>query len=160
MKRTPMKRTPFKRKPRIEGPTAEREPKPWAPGLKSLVRGTYATTTKAVAIPKHDYIRSESLMKAYRLIPCQNCGKDDGTVCGAHSNWAEHGKGRGIKADDNRCASLCFTCHGMLDQGSILGASERFALWSIAHIKTVAELLRRNLWPKGVPVPNTARTGQ
>lgn len=107
------------------------------------------------AIPKHQYVRSEALMRAYRLIPCQNCGKDDGTVCGAHSNWGEHGKGKGIKADDNRCASLCFTCHGILDQGSILSHAERYAIWTIAHVKTVRELLARNLWPKGVSIPET-----
>lgn len=93
-------------------------------------------------------------MKAYRLIPCQHCGKSDGTVCGAHSNWSAHGKGKSIKADDNRCASLCFTCHSMLDQGSVLGASERMAMWFTAHVKTVRELVRLNLWPEKVPVPS------
>jgi hypothetical protein len=120
---------------------------------KSLHRGSYAPAPTQPA-PKRDYIRSEALMRAYRLIPCQHCGKDDGTVCGAHSNWQAHGKGKSIKADDNRCASLCFTCHGMLDQGSILGGPERAALWWIAHLKTVAELQRRGLWPAGVPVPS------
>jgi hypothetical protein len=121
---------------------------------RGLNRGTYAANDPKPPAPKHEYIRSEALMRAYRLIPCQNCGADDGTVCGAHSNWAEHGKGRSIKADDNRCASLCHTCHGMLDQGSILGRAERMALWWNAHIKTVGELQARSLWPERIPIPD------
>jgi hypothetical protein len=105
-------------------------------------------------IEKRAYVRSAALMKAYRLIPCQNCGTDDGTVCGAHSNWAVHGKGKSIKADDNRCASLCSTCHTELDQGSRLTEDERKAMWWAAHQDTVQELLERRLWPKGVPVPD------
>lgn len=120
---------------------------------RSIHKGTYAANDSHVALPKRDYVRSEALMKAYRLISCQNCGADDGTVCGAHSNWAKHGKGRGIKADDNRCASLCSVCHGELDQGSIMGRAEREALWSIAHAKTIRELVARGLWPKGIEVP-------
>jgi hypothetical protein len=121
--------------------------------LKPLARGSYSGTTAAAA-PKRDYVRSPALMKGYRQIPCQNCGKDDGTVCGAHSNWAEHGKGKSIKASDDCCASLCFTCHGELDQGALMGASERYALWTNARAKTVRELVRLGLWPESVPVPN------
>ena len=65
--------------------------------------------------PKHQYIRSPALMKAYREIPCQHCGIEDGTVCGAHSNRGADGKGRSIKADDNKCASLCYRCRAELD---------------------------------------------
>jgi hypothetical protein len=107
-------------------------------------------------IEKRVYVRSPALMHAYRLIPCQNCGRDDGTVCGAHSNWAVHGKGKSMKADDNRCASLCWVCHSLLDQGSRLTEDERKAQWWGAHVKTVMELAARGLWPPGVPVPNIA----
>lgn len=106
--------------------------------------------------PKHDYVRSAPLMKAYRAIPCQHCGRDDGTVAGAHSNWGVHGKGKGIKADDNRAASLCSTCHvPLLDQGSRLSRTARMALWWRAHVRTVRLLLARGLWPAGVPIPDT-----
>lgn len=90
--------------------------------------------------PKTQYIRSPALMKAYRLLPCQHCGADDGTVCGAHSNWSEHGKGRGIKASDDKCASLCFACHSWLDQGSGDGYEKR-AMWDAAHTKTHEALI-------------------
>lgn len=162
MKRSPLvRKTPMRR----HEPTYSRERHPlmepegdlalMAPALprvQSLRKAVYGGTS-GQAVPKREYIRSEALMRAYRLIHCQHCGRDDGTVCGAHSNWGEHGKGKSIKADDNRCASLCFTCHGMLDQGSILGRAERQALWAVAHQKTVRELTARGLWPAGVPVP-------
>jgi hypothetical protein len=77
-------------------------------------------------------------------------------VCGAHSNWAVHGKCKSKKADDNRCASLCWVCHSLLDQGSRLTEDERKAQWWGAHVKTVMELAARGLWPPGVPVPNIA----
>lgn len=102
--------------------------------------------------PKHRYIRSPELMKAYRVLPCQHCGKDDGSVCGAHTNFGG-GKGRAIKADDNLCASLCHTCHMMLDQGRTLTKQQRIDLWTDAHKKTVPELVRRGLWPDDVPRP-------
>lgn len=90
--------------------------------------------------PKTAYVRSPALMKAYRLLSCQNCGADDGTVCGAHSNWAEHGKGRGIKASDDKCASLCFTCHSALDQGNASKELKR-DMWFRAHTKTIDGLI-------------------
>ena len=74
--------------------------------------------------PKHDYIRSKELMRNAREIPCQHCGADDGTVCGAHTNWGG-GKGKSVKADDNLIASLCFDCHAELDQGKTLDKEQR-----------------------------------
>lgn len=106
--------------------------------------------------PKREYVRSDAMMKAYRLLPCQHCGKggEDAGVCGAHSNWAVHGKGKSIKADDNRAASLCWECHWMLDQGSALNEAEKMTLWWRAHVRTVRRLQALGLWPDGVPVPD------
>lgn len=104
--------------------------------------------------PKHQYVRSKKLMEAYREIECQNCGRDDGSVCGAHSNMSQHGKGRGIKSSDLYAASLCHVCHSALDQGSHLSRMDRETLWSNAHRKTVREMLKRGLWPLDVEVPD------
>jgi hypothetical protein len=101
------------------------------------------------ARPKHQYVRSDKLMQAYRKIPCQHCGIDDGSVCGAHANGAKYGKGRGIKASDDRCASLCHACHMALDQGRTMTRTEREAMWEAAHIKTVDALKVLGLWPAG-----------
>lgn len=98
------------------------------------------------ARPKFQYVRSKKLMEAYRTIPCQHCGRDDGSVAGAHSNYAEHGKGRGIKASDDKCASLCSRCHTLLDQGYSLTAIEKREMWEAAHLKTVDELTKRGLY--------------
>lgn len=105
--------------------------------------------------PKTEYVRSPKLMQAYRKIPCQACGIDDGTVVGAHANTAAMGKGRGIKASDQFAASLCHRCHAEVDQGRTMSRTERERVWSDAHVKTVSELVRLGLWPDSVPIPKT-----
>ena len=100
------------------------------------------------ARPKFQYVRSNRLMRAYRMIPCQNCGAFDNTVCGAHSNWAEHGKGRGIKASDEFTAALCQKCHTELDQGARLSKEQRRMLWQMAYQKTVNKLKGQGKWPE------------
>ena len=102
--------------------------------------------------PKHQYIRSQELIRNARELPCQHCGADDGTVVAAHSNWGA-GKGRSIKCDDNHIASLCFTCHAEIDQGKTLTKKQRQELWFEAHLKTVIKLVGLGLWPKDVPFP-------
>ena len=106
-------------------------------------------------IEKRYYVRSKKLREAYRLIPCQNCGREDGTVCCAHANWAIFGKGGSVKASDDCAASLCFTCHSELDQGAGLSREERKALWWAAHVKTLKLLSDLGLWPAEIPVPDT-----
>jgi hypothetical protein len=99
-------------------------------------------------------VRSRLLLEACRALPCQHSGVRDGTVVAAHSNWAEHGKGKGIKADDNRVAALCYAVHMELDQGTRWTRQERRQIWWDAHVKTVRELIRIGLWPLSVPVPD------
>lgn len=91
---------------------------------------------------KFNYVRSAKLMEMYRTIPCQICGRIDGTVCGAHSNQQKHGKGRGIKASDIYCASLCSTCHFEIDFGKQDREFKRNA-WDNAHEKTKIELQKK-----------------
>lgn len=59
------------------------------------------------------------LREIARLLPCQNCRAEDGTVCAAHSNQSEHGKGNHLKAHDAFHAALCNKCHTWLDHGSV-----------------------------------------
>lgn len=101
--------------------------------------------------PKRQYVRSKRLLVAYRLIPCQHCGAQDGTVVAAHG-WGA-GRGGAVKADDNKCASLCFACHSELDQGRLWSKSQRKAIWEAAHLRSVAKLVESGLWPKDIPVP-------
>lgn len=100
---------------------------------------------------KHQYVRSQKLLKLVAGLACQNCGIDNG-VQAAHTNWGG-GKGRGIKADDNLVAALCLKCHYEIDQGAHLSKNERQEMWSKAHQKTVDELVNNNQWPKDVPIP-------
>lgn len=99
------------------------------------------------AVEKFDYVRSKPLMDVYRRLPCQWCGHTVGVV-GAHSNWAEHGKGRSVKASDIYCASLCFACHADLDSGRSMDADERRHLWDVAHMRTMNALIALS-WEPG-----------
>lgn len=139
-----MKRTGFRR------PERERPPVPAYRLVRACQAGGPVT---AKPVRKFEYVRSKPLREACRLIPCQHCGADDGTVVAAHSNWAEHGKGKSIKASDIFVASLCSICHHQLDQGLLWSGEERKAVWTAAHKKTVALLNERGLWPEGVPQP-------
>jgi hypothetical protein len=96
-------------------------------------------------------------MQAYRWLACQHCGIDDGTVCGAHSNWAVHGKGKSIKASDDRCASLCAMCHHDIDQGKHLSEQERKSIWWQAHVRTIHLLRCMGVWPRDICPPDTSR---
>ena len=140
----------------------EIERKPAAPCRidPSLWRQASSLAPAASApIEKHNYVRSKKLREAYRLIPCQHCGKDDGTVCCAHSNFSVHGKGAGIKADDSRAASLCAACHvPILDQGSKLSREDRRSMFWSAHVRSVRELVSRGLWPQDVAIPDVSKS--
>ena len=89
--------------------------------------------------------RNKKLLEVARLLPCQHCGIEDGTVVAAHSNQLRDGKGRGLKSSDVRIASLCFRCHAEIDQGSKLSKVARIEMWEQAHRATIGELFERGL---------------
>jgi hypothetical protein len=101
---------------------------------------------KKAVIPKFSYYRSKKHLMNVAGLPCQNC-YIEGQTQASHSNWAEHGKGRGIKASDEFTAALCQTCHFELDQGARLNKEQRRYLWDMAYQKTVNKLKAGNLWP-------------
>jgi len=108
-----------------------------------------------VTIAKTTYVRSKKLLERARLIPCQICGCEDGSVVAAHSNQAKHGKGRGIKASDVYIASLCYDCHTMIDQGAGLTREQKNRSWDMAHLNTVWALVYHDFWPMEIPLPDT-----
>ena len=61
----------------------------------------------------------------------------------AHSNQLKHGKSMGAKAHDWAIASLCFTCHSELDQGSKYNKETRMAVWDKAFERTLHLLWER-----------------
>jgi hypothetical protein len=89
--------------------------------------------------------RNAKLLKEVAKLPCQHCGLDDGTTVAAHSNQLRDGKGRGLKANDYRIATLCFSCHANLDQGKELDKSQRIEMFEEAHRKTIGELFERGI---------------
>jgi len=84
--------------------------------------------------------RNKKLLELCRGLPCQLCGRKDGTVVAAHSNQLRDGKGKGLKASDYRVASLCYVCHMELDQGKHLDKQQRIEQWEDAHRKTIGLL--------------------
>ncbi len=107
---------------------------------------------KSLKYPKFPYFRSTKHLRNVASLPCQWCGIDDGCQA-AHSNMAQHGKGRGIKASDEYTAALCQTCHSQLDQGNKLSKQERQDMWTEAHKRTYNKLKVLGLWPPEVPMP-------
>ena len=89
--------------------------------------------------------RNKKLLELIRVIPCQHCGLQDGTVVAAHSNQLKDGKGRGIKAHDYRVAALCYRCHSELDQGNKLTKEERVQMWEEAHRNTIGWLFEHDM---------------
>jgi hypothetical protein len=89
--------------------------------------------------------RNKKLLELARLLPCQHCGIEDGTVVAAHSNQLRDGKGRGLKSSDFRIASLCFRCHAEADTSSTLSKVARIEMWEKAHRATIGELFERGL---------------
>lgn len=106
------------------------------------------------ARPKTDYVRSNKILRACRLLACQHCGARDGTVVAAHSNQAIHGKCLSKKSSDIFVAALCHTHHMMIDQGKDLTEEERFKLWDVAHVRTLRELVLCGLWPSDIELPS------
>lgn len=107
--------------------------------------------------PKTEYIRSHKLLKAVASLRCMHCGTSE-SVQASHSNWAEHGKGRSLKASDIYTAALCLRCHFEIDQGRDLTKDQRKEMWLNAHRKTVETLVLNREWPAGVPIPNVGKS--
>ena len=58
-------------------------------------------------------MRDRKRLAAIRKLPCIKCGQSPSQA--AHSNFGEHGKGKGIKADDKYTIPLCHICHRWFD---------------------------------------------
>ncbi len=70
--------------------------------------------------PKHKPFRSKRIRDSARNEDCRLrlpgvCRNRTDTTVWAHSNLLEHGKGKGMKADDRYGCYACFECHAVLD---------------------------------------------
>lgn len=78
-------------------------------------------------------------LAAIRKLPCCDCGTT-GDIQAAHSNFGEHGKGRGIKADDSYTIPLCQPCHTSFDQYQKMDRSES-KQWFMVQLGIVDQAL-------------------
>lgn len=71
--------------------------------------------------------RNPKRLAAIRKLPCIRCGNPHSQA--AHSNSSRDGKGRGIKADDNKTIPLCFKCHAAFDRFELGNRAESEAMF-------------------------------
>jgi hypothetical protein len=67
---------------------------------------------------KETRYENPGLREAARGQHCMNCGREDGTVVGAHSNDSALGKGSWLKSHDIFIAWLCHACHLYVDNAA------------------------------------------
>ena len=100
-----LKRTAFKSKPpKLRTCAISQVAKP-APRARMK-------TSRPKATPIRQSARNEDCTIRLRTV----CKVETGNVVWAHSNRAEHGKGGGLKADDEFGAYACFWCHCVYDR--------------------------------------------
>ncbi|WP_171479278.1 hypothetical protein [Acinetobacter baumannii] len=59
-------------------------------------------------------MRDSKRLAEVRKLPCMRCGAPAPSQA-AHSNFAEHGKSRGRKANDCYTVPMCLKCHQWFD---------------------------------------------
>lgn len=84
-------------------------------------------------------MRSVKRLNAIRRLPCVRCGGPNAQA--AHSNFSEHGKGKGIKADDKYTIPLCHTCHQWFDQYLGMGRIESKE-WFLQMLEKTERMLK------------------
>lgn len=166
MKRTPMRRTGWARK----SPTTvlrtrdSEENQPLDPvecaqsAIKTIVKSTALmakiggfATTPCPKAPKP--MRSRAYREAVASLECYHC-RLHGHSQAAHPNT---GKTKGVKACDSLCFPMCCVSgndhHRQFDQYELVPRADMQAYEEAAHRWTVATLLARGMWPKGLKVP-------
>lgn len=71
----------------------------------------------------------------------EHCRGSHGVVA-AHYNWADGGKGKGLKTHDTHIAFACFGCHAFLDNAAAAPVEERKLWWGKGHLQTLFILVR------------------
>lgn len=93
--------------------------------------------------------RDAKRLDAIRALPCCNCGKAPRSQA-AHSNFAIHGKGRGIKAGDLWTIPLCAECHYRLDNFALDMSRDESLEWFVSKVNQTNEVLERGENDKSV----------
>ncbi len=108
---------------------------------RAVSRGTYAKADATQADPKTEAKRNAALLEMARGRECllripHVCTNDQRTTVAAHSNFAEHGKSKGRKADDMYSCFSCAACHSWLDIGRA-SRETKHAAFLRAHLEQV-----------------------
>lgn len=86
--------------------------------------------------------RDDYLLRVAKGEPCllkisPKClGTEGSTTVAAHSNFLEHGKGKGLKAEDCYTVWACYKCHTLFDQGKLTKEQLEDA-WHEAFIRQI-----------------------
>lgn len=97
--------------------------------------------THRTITPKDTSRKNQKLRDSAKDAPyCFGCWKPNpngDSLCLAHSNLQKDGKGRGLKARDDKGAILCAKCHAYVDGGG--ESREAMQNWhEYAHRRTLA----------------------
>ena len=84
--------------------------------------------------------RDSDRLELIRSLPCCQCGASPRSQA-AHSNFGIHGKGKGIKADDEYTIPLCANCHASLDQNLSQQTRQQQLDWFLKKLKFINEVL-------------------
>ena len=84
--------------------------------------------------------RNAKRLEQVRSLPCCHCGASPRSQA-AHSNFSEHGKGMGTKADDEYTVPLCHSCHSQLDQYNMGMSKNESIAWFENRLKFVNGVL-------------------
>ena len=96
--------------------------------------------------------RNSKRLEQVRSLPCCVCGMGPRSQA-AHSNFSEHGKGRGIKADDKYTIPLAHECHGKFDRYEMGMSRDESLEWFMQKWRETNRLLKwqeRRLEQNGV----------
>lgn len=134
MKRTPMKRTSsLDRRSAIQARAEEAKEMPRADLRRKPIK---RKAPKRRPMEQRRYALACKGETCYLLIPGAP-SHDLDTVVDCHSNQQAHGKGMGIKADDEKTVPGCGWCHHAIDQGNWLTKEERRNYWDDAYRRWV-----------------------
>jgi hypothetical protein len=97
---------------------ARKPPKPKAVIAKATGEPVKAKPRKTMKAsrPKATPIRQSARDETCDLHLLGVCRVEPGNVVWAHSNRSEHGKGAGLKAEDQYGCYACFWCHAVYDR--------------------------------------------
>ncbi|MFB2539476.1 hypothetical protein [Acinetobacter sp. c3-l95] len=85
---------------------------------------------------------NQKRLQAIRQLHCVQCGMTPPSQA-CHSNFVEHGKGMGIKADDKYTIALCHQCHVDFDQYKGKNR-EQSKVWFLRMLKRTNRALLNN----------------